>query len=149
MSDFVNINETRESVKVADLVGHLLIIEPVEYKSAIPTSFGEAEAIEVNLVDLDANTEHQSVLFFNVALRNGLRNHIGSKVLARIGLGTAKPGRSAPFILISATDNAEDVKKATTYLAGQAKATPAKPAAETPLEITPEIRALMEKLGAK
>ena len=150
MSDFVNISSSRDSVKVADLAGHLLIIEPVEYKTGIPTSLGEADAVEVNLIDLDTNEEHQSVLFFNTALRNSLRSHIGSKVLARIGQGTAKPGKSAPWILISATENPADVKKATDYIGAKAKQdATASTSAESPLEITPEIRALMEKLGAK
>ena len=61
------------SVKPADLEGHLLIISPVEYKTGIQTSLGEAEAIEVDLIDLDTSTQHSSVLFFNVALRNSLR----------------------------------------------------------------------------
>ena len=149
MTDFVNINKTRESVKVADLAGHLLIIEPLEYKTGIPTSLGEADAIEVNLVDLDTNQEHESVLFFNTGLRNALRNHVGSKVLARIQQGTAKPGKSAPWILVSATESDADVKKATAYLATKQSA----PTPQTPksgdVEITPEIRLLMEKLGAK
>ena len=53
-----------ESVKPADLQGHLLIIKPVEYKTGITTSLGEAEAIEVDLVDLDAGTEHNSCLLY-------------------------------------------------------------------------------------
>ena len=142
-----------ESVKPADLQGHLLIIKPVEYKTGIQTSLGEAEAIEVDLVDLDTNTEHTSVLFFNVALRASLKPQIGKSVLARIGQGVAKPGKSAPWILIDATADADAVAKATAYLAGgiSAPATPAK-ATGNPVvngvEVTPEVAALMEKLGA-
>lgn len=143
-----------ETVKPADLQGHLLIIKPVEYKTGIQTSLGEAEAIEVNLVDLDTNTEHDSVLFFNVALRASLKSNIGKSVLARIGQGVAKPGKSAPWILIDATVDADAVAKATAYLAGSisAPATPATPAANAVVngvELTPEIQALMAKLGAK
>ena len=142
-----------ESVKPADLQGHLLIIKPVEYKTGIQTSLGEAEAIEVDLVDLDTNTEHTSVLFFNVALRASLKPQIGKSVLARIGQGVAKPGKSAPWILIDATADADAVAKATAYLAGgiSAPATTTK-AAGNPVvngvEVTPEVAALMEKLGA-
>jgi hypothetical protein len=42
-----------EGVKVADFNGHLLIVTPVEYKTGINTVNGIAEAIEVNVVDLD------------------------------------------------------------------------------------------------
>jgi hypothetical protein len=142
-----------ESVKVADLANHLLIISPVEYKTGIPTVHGEAEAIEVNIVDLDTNSEHSSLLWFNVALRNALKSKVGQKVLARIGQGTAKPGKSAPWILIDATGDADAIAKANAYLG----AAPAKPAAEPkvatpaidPNNLPPEVMALLGQLGAK
>ena len=139
------------SVKPADLEGKLLIIEPVEYKTGIQTSLGEAEAIEVNLVDLDSGSQHSSVLFFNVALRNSLRPNIGKKVLARIGKGVAKPGKSAPWVLLNATDNQADVAKATAYLAGSVSAPAATvpPAAAAPAGVTPQIVALLAKLGGQ
>lgn len=145
-------SNANESVKVADLAGHLLIITPVEYKTGIPTVHGEAEAIEVNVVDLDTNKEHSSMLWFNVALRNALKTKVGQKVLARIGQGTAKPGKSAPWILIDATGDAAALAKANAYL-GSAPA----PAAQAPQAaaaapaggITPEVAALLAQLGAK
>jgi hypothetical protein len=141
------------SVRVADLAGHLLIIEPIEYKSEIQTVHGPADAVAVNLIDLDANnSRHDNVLFFNVALKNALRNKLGQKVLARIGQGTAKPGKSAPWILLDATGNAADVAKANAVLS-QAPAAQPSPAPVTPAggtgEITPEIAALLAQLGAK
>lgn len=51
-----------ESVKVADLNGHLLILEAIEYKTGIPTVHGDADAIEV-----------RHVLFVLIWLRYGLR----------------------------------------------------------------------------
>ena len=141
-----------DTVKVADLAGHLLIVTPVEYKTGIPTVHGDAEAIEVNVVDLDTNKEHASLLWFNVALRNALKSKIGQKVLARIGQGTAKPGKSAPWILVDATGDATALAKANAYL-GAAKpapvaAAPAAPAVD-PNNLTPEVLALLGQLGAK
>jgi hypothetical protein len=147
-------SNANDSVKVADLANHLLIITPVEYKTGIPTVHGDAEAIEVNLIDLDTDKEHPSVLWFNVALRNALKSKIGQKVLARIGQGAAKPGKSAPWILIDATGDATALAKANAYL-GNAKATPtATPApvataTAAPQGITPEVAALLAQLGAK
>lgn len=140
------------SVKPADLQGHLLIISPVEYKTGILTSLGEAEAIEVNIVDLDTNTTHDSVLFFNVALRSALKPNIGKQVLARIGQGVAKPGKSAPWILINATDDAAAVAKATAYISGNLSAPVSTPVATATGAIdpnSPEIQALISKLGAQ
>jgi hypothetical protein len=146
MSAFAAPSSQSESVKPADLDGHLLIVKPLEYKTGITTSLGEADAIECNLVDLDAGTEHHSVLFFNVALKSALKPNIGKSVLARMGSGIAKPGKSAPWILVDATADSEAVAKATAYLAGTVTA-PAAPAASG-LD-SPEVQALIAKLGAK
>jgi hypothetical protein len=138
-----------ESVKVADLNGKLLIIEPIEYKVGIQTVHGETDAIEVNITNLDDNTEHNNVLFFNVALKNSLKSKVGHKVLARIGQGVAKPGKSAPWILLDATGDAAAVAKANAYIGGA----PAPAAAVAPAvggaNITPEVAALLAQLGAQ
>ena len=135
-----------ESVKVADLNGHLLIIEPIEYKTGITTVHGDADAIEVRINDLDTNTSHDSVLFFNVALKNALKTKIGQKVLARIGQGQAKPGKSAPWILVDATGDADAVAKANAFIAG-AVAPAVAPATANIND--PAVQALLAQLGAK
>jgi hypothetical protein len=142
-----------ENVKVADLANHLLIVTPVEYKTGIQTVHGVAEAIEVNVIDLDTNKEHNSLLWFNIALRNSLKTKVGQKVLAKIGQGTAKPGKSAPWILIDATGDAAALAKANSYLGASkpvAMATPAAaPVAVDPNNLSPEVLALLTQLGAK
>ena len=135
-----------ESVKVADLNGKLLIIEPIEYKTGIQTVHGETDAIEVNIVNLDDNAVHNNVLFFNVALKNALKSKVGHKVLARIGQGQAKPGKSAPWILLDATNDATAVAKANAFIGGANTPAPAEVAA--PSGITPEVAALLAQLGA-
>ena len=150
---FASPGNQSESVKVADLANHLLIITPIEYKTGIQTVHGIAEAVEVNVYDLDTNTSHNSLLWFNVALRNALKTKLNQKVLARIGQGPAKPGKSAPWILLDATSDATAIAKANAYLA----ATPAPVAAAVPVAsvanptagLTPEVAALLAQLGAK
>lgn len=153
---FSSPSNATESVKVADLANHLLIIEPVEYKTGIETVHGKAEAVEVNVVDLDnGNSKHDNLLWFNVALRNALKTKIGHKVLARIGQGAAKPGKSAPWILVDATADASAIAKANAYLTSapiqaSAPATPAPaPVALDPNNLSPEVLALLGQLGAK
>jgi hypothetical protein len=141
-----------ESVKVADLNGHLLILEPIEFKTGIQTVHGEADAIEVRINDLDTGLSHESVLFFNVALKNALKTKIGQKVLARISTGTAKPGKSAPWILVDATGDADAVAKANAFIgnAGAAPAPAPVAAAPAPANINdPAVQALLAQLGAK
>lgn len=139
-------SSSTESVKVADLAGFLLIIEPIEYKVGIQTVHGETDAIEVNLVDLDNGKTYNNVLFFNVALKNALKAKIGQKVLARISTGIAKPGKSAPWILLDATGDAAAVAKANAFIGGANTPAPAEVAA--PSGITPEVAALLAQLGA-
>ena len=145
-----------ESVKVADLAGHLLIITPTEYKVGIETVHGKAEAVEVEVIDLDTKQTHSSLLWFNVALRNALKNKIGQKVLARIGQGAAKPGKSAPWILVDATGDANSVALANAYLTSAPTpapvAAPVTPQAATlagTAGITSEVAALHAQLWSK
>ena len=139
-----------ESVKVADLNGHLLILEAIEYKTGIPTVHGDADAIEVNINDLDTGLNHNSVLFFNVALKNALKTKIGQKVLARIGQGTAKPGKSAPWILVDATGDADAVAKANAFIAGTPAGAVGHAAAPATANVNdPAVQALLAQLGAK
>jgi hypothetical protein len=140
-----------EGVKVADFNGHLLIVEPIEFKANIQTVNGPADAIEVNVVDLDTNEEHISLLWFNVALKNALKPLIGQKVLGRIGQGVAKPGKNPPWLLNDATGDADAVAKANAYIAGAlpkvaAPATATAPAANIN---DPAVQALLAQLGAK
>ena len=149
---FSSPNTATEGVKVADLANHLLIIEPVEYKTGIDTVHGKAEAVEVNIVDLDTKQSHNSLLWFNVALRNALKTKIGQKVLARIGQGTAKPGKSAPWILVDATGDAAAIALANAYLgSAPAPAAPVAPPAPKanldPNNLPPEVLALLGQLG--
>jgi hypothetical protein len=152
---FSSPSNTSEGVKVADLANHLLIITPVEYKTGIQTVHGLAEAVEVNVVDLDTNTEHASLLWFNVGLRNSLKSKVGQKVLARIGQGAAKPGKSAPWILVDATGDASAIAKANAYLGSAPAPAAPKPAPATPAapldpnNLPPEVMALLGQLGAK
>jgi hypothetical protein len=140
-----------EGVKVADFNGHLLIVSPIEFKANIQTVNGPADAIEVNVIDLDTNEEHISLLWFNVALKNALKPLIGQKVLGRIGQGIAKPGKNPPWLLNDATGDADAVAKANAYIAGAlpkvaAPATATAPAANIN---DPAVQALLAQLGAK
>ena len=145
---FVAPSSNSESVKVADLDGHLLILEPIEYKTGIATVHGDADAIEVRINDLDTGFTHESVLFFNVALKNALKTKIGHKVLARIGQGVAKPGKSAPWILLDATGDTEAVAKANAFIASPAAAAPAAAPAAANINDA-AVQALLASLGAK
>jgi hypothetical protein len=95
------------------------------------------------------------LLWFNVALRNALKTKINQKILARIGQGSAKPGKSAPWILLDATTDAAAITRANAYLAATPApvatpvATPVASVANPTAGLSPEVAALLAQLGAK
>ena len=103
-------------VKPADLEGHLLIVEPQEYCENIVTSLGDKDAVRVTIHDVTDSATYEDVLWFPKVLVGSLKTRIGHKVLAILGKGTAKPGQSAPWVLIDASTEPDAVKAATAYL---------------------------------
>ena len=94
---------------------------------------------DINLTNYSFDVEH---------LKQIKETH--SDVLARIGQGPAKPGKSAPWILLDATGDAGAVAKANAYLGAAPAAAPAAvPKALDVNGLTPEVAALLAQLGAK
>lgn len=136
-------------LKPADLEGHLLVVEPEEFIENMPTSMGTSDAIRVTVHDITDGVSADGVLWFNKVLTRNLRDRIGQKVLAVMGQGTARPGQSAPWILIDASLRPEAVKAATEYLAGAALAADPDIAQAAEESNNPALAAALGKLGAK
>jgi len=111
-----------DSIKPADVEGHLLVVEPIEYIASMATSFGDTDAVRINVHDINAQATYESVLWFSGGLVGSLKGRVGQKVLGTMGKGTAKPGMSAPWILQDASGNDKAVAAATAYLTGQVSA---------------------------
>lgn len=140
---------TGGSLKPADVEGHLLVVEPLEYVANISTAFGESDAVRVNVHDISAQETHDSVLWFSSALVGSLKGSIGKRILAVMGKGQAKPGQSAPWVLVDATSNEQAVTAATAYLNGKTAATMAAPAAASaPAAQQSELDAALANLSA-
>lgn len=139
-------------VRPADLEGHLLIVEPLEYCESIPTSMGDKDAVRVTLHDVTNSATFNDVLWFPKVLVGSLKGRIGQKVLAVLGKGTAKPGQSAPWILIDASTEADAVAAATAYLssvAGAQFASDPEIAEVAEAVGNPALAAALGKLGAR
>ena len=140
-------------VRPADLEGHLLIVEPLEYCENIVTSLGDKDAVRVTIHDVTDSATYEDVLWFPKVLVGSLKTRIGQKVLAVLGKGTAKPGQSAPWILVDATGEADAVKAATAYLdsiAGNQFTAAVPEVAEIAAESgNPALAAALGKLGAR
>lgn len=136
-------------LKPADLEGHLLVVEPEEFIENMPTAMGTTDAIRVTVHDITDGVSADSVLWFNKVLTRNLRDRIGQKVLAVMGQGTARPGQSAPWILIDASSQPDAVKAATEYLAGLDLAADPDIAQAADDSSNPALAAALGKLGAK
>ena len=139
-------------VRPADLEGHLLIVEPLEYCESIPTSMGDKDAVRVTLHDVTDSATFNDVLWFPKVLVGSLKGRIGQKVLGVLGKGTAKPGQSAPWILIDASTEADAVTAATAYLnsiAGAKFASDPEIAEVAEAVGNPALAAALGKLGAR
>ena len=136
-------------LKPADLEGHLLVVEPEEFIENMPTSMGTTDAIRVTVHDITDGVSADGVLWFNKVLTRNLRDRIGQKVLAVMGQGTARPGQSAPWILIDASSQPDAVKAATEYLAGLDLASDPDIAQAAEDSGNPALAAALGKLGAR
>ena len=146
MTEFASPLAASAGPKPADLAGQLLIITPLDYRKDIDTVNGKADAISCDVVNLDTNESYSDVLFFNIAIRNALKGLVGQKVLCRIQQGVAKPGKTAPWILADASQDAAAVAKAKAYSGAPVPAT-TKTVGGT--EVPAEVAALLAQLGAK
>jgi hypothetical protein len=126
-------------LKPAEIEGHLLVVEPLEYIERMPTQMGESDAVRCTVHDITNKSTHEEVLWFSTVLVGSLRSRIGAKVLGMMGKGVAKPGQTAPWVLQDASAVPEAVKAAQEYLQAN---TPAQPPAD-------ELAAALSKLGAK
>lgn len=106
----------------ADCLGHTLIVAPTEYIDHIPTvntKPGEkSPAIRVNVADFadpDNPVIYRGVLWFGV-MAGALRRSIGECLAARMGQGTASPGRNAPWQLIDVTGETDWMPHLTNWL---------------------------------
>jgi hypothetical protein len=137
-------------IKPADLEGHLLVVEPLEYVESIPTSMGEKDAVRVTIHDISDNETYEDVLWFPKVLVGSLKGRVGQKVLAVLGKGNAKPGQNAPWILVDATSQGDAIKAATTYMEARMATSFATPEVEELAEQSgnPMLAAALGKLGA-
>ena len=104
-----------DGLRVKEHVGELWLIWPQAYVEKIPTSLGERDAIDADVVRLDgpevAEPEGGTCRFFQGRLIGALRPYVGKNkpVLGRIGQGEAKRGQNPPYILEQPTDDEKEI----------------------------------------
>jgi len=92
------------------LVGSLLLLDVGSLEVDIQTQYGSADAVRCDVTNLDTGQVWENTLAWGTVLITQLTPRQGQKVCARLAYGTAKAGRSAPYILTDPTP--EDLAKA-------------------------------------
>jgi hypothetical protein len=125
-----------DRLNIGDIKDHHVIINVLSSETRT-TTYGDAEAVTINVADLTTGLSHLDVLWFSRVIVSSLRGFAGSGslVLGTVGQGVAKPGQSAPWVLNAADHLPEVVTAAQAWLDANpgviagAVATPAAPAA--------------------
>jgi hypothetical protein len=124
MTDPFNDPASGSGVKITEFDGRLLLITPTGYDEDIDTVHGKKDAVRANVVVIDEKSpgeseRHDDVLIFQGNLIGATKRYVGKgMVVGRLGTGEAKPGKNAPWILTTATDDEKTLAKA--YLASTA-----------------------------
>lgn len=149
-----------DMLKPADIVGHLLIINPLEFVADVATSLGPKDAIRCDVVDLHQNNADGSygvvfrdVLWFGRQLIPGLRRQIGELPFGWMSQGLGKPGQNPPYMLTDAMGDAAARAAAQSWLDrhpdfGAAHAIPNPGPAQPPQPSSPAAQAAPAPLSA-
>jgi hypothetical protein len=143
MIEFATLSSDVQNVRPADVEGHLLVVEPLEFRQGMQTSMGESDAVLCRVHDITEQTTHDDVMWFSRVLVGRLSKRIGQRVVGVMGKGEAKPGQTAPWVIVDASSEPKAVKAATDYLTGQVAASLASPSGKAD-----DLAAALADLGA-
>jgi hypothetical protein len=126
---------------VADHVDKLLEIQVLGAKE-METVHGPGTAVNATILDVAEGKVYNDQLLFQSQLVASLRGTIGQTVLAYLRVGLAKPGKSAPYILIDASEDADALAAV-----NGAKSAPAITASAAAASDDPEVEQAVAALG--
>lgn len=111
-----------EFIGPKDLLGHLLIVHPIEHVEGVKTQYGLKDGIRVDIAVLTARDNtgqplvYEGVTWLSAKLIASLKKTIGQLVLARMSQGAAKPGQEPAWELVDAMTDPAAVAAATAYM---------------------------------
>lgn len=110
-----------EGVDLKTLNGSLLVLDVLGYETGINTTFGEKDAVRVNIGVVDGPRGGEQVadsLLFGGNLIGRLKGLVGQKTCGRLAQGQPKPGQQPPWMLLDPTD--ADIAAAAQFVTYQA-----------------------------
>ncbi len=93
-----------ERIALRDLEGSVVVMVAAEYVASIDTQNGTTDAVRVTIHDISGSKTYEDQLIFARVIVNGLKEKVGTPVLGIVSKGKAKPGKSSPWILTTATE---------------------------------------------
>ena len=106
--------DAQSGLSIADLEGHLVILKAVGEEKTIDTKIGESTYVPAEVLDLDGETPDRwlELWVFSAGVKSQLAaaTRQGKPIVGTIGKGTAKPGKSAPWLVLD--PDAKQVDKA-------------------------------------
>jgi hypothetical protein len=93
-----------ERVSLRDLEGSVVVMIAEEYIASLETANGVTDCVKCKIHDITSSKTYEDQLIFARVIVNGLKDKIGSPVLGVVSKGAAKPGKSSPWVLTTATE---------------------------------------------
>ncbi len=93
-----------ERVSLRDLEGSVVVMIAEEYVASLETANGVTDCVKCKIHDITSSKTYDDQLIFARVIVNGLKEKIGTPVLGIVSKGKAKPGKSSPWILTTATE---------------------------------------------
>jgi hypothetical protein len=106
-----------------ELLGHLLIVRPIEHVEGVKTQYGLKDGIRVDIAVLTARDNtgqplvYEGVTWLSSKLIASLKKTLGQLVLGRMSQGAAKPGQEPAWELVDAMTDPQAVAAATAFIA--------------------------------
>lgn len=107
---------SNNSVRPADLLHHLVVIEVHAFRADFDTAYGPKDAVELTVHDIDTGRTYTDVLWFPTVIVGSLKSNVGQRVLVRIEQGAGRPGQQPPWVLKDESQDEVAAKKAEKYL---------------------------------
>jgi len=143
------ITSNSEYTKIADLEGHILLIEPIDYRPSVSTANGNRDAVTATIHDITAGQTHTDFMIFSSSLVGKLKVNIGQQLLVQLDKGIARPGQSAPYTLTDLSDDPGASKDAERYLADIGAITSTEEAVTQPVAAEPSPAELIASMNAE
>jgi hypothetical protein len=106
--------DAQSGLSIGDLEGHLVIMRAIGDEKTIDTKIGESSYVPAEVLDLDSEdpTHWQELWVFSAGVKSQLAaaTRQGKPIVGTIGKGVAKPGKSAPWLVLD--PDAKQVDKA-------------------------------------